>query len=245
MKPRLLTISLLAVTLACAKANGTTSSTSSSSSTTATVNYQALASTAAVSITFEALSSDQSKTLLSDKTSSFENATAGRAFSGLVELAPGTYVFRARAFDQSGAELGEGMAENGAAITLTRGERTSISITIAAAQQPTSGPVITSFVASPTGPTVPVDAPVNLSATVAGGTGPLTYAWTENAACTHGVYSTPTNGLSATWSDSAEETCTLTFTATDPGTGLSDSRSVTIQCSCLDSSSGMALTACP
>ncbi len=245
MKARLLSISMLAVTLACAKANGTTTATSSSSSSMATVNYQALAGTAAVSITFEALSADQSKVLLTDKTSSFENATAGRAFSGLVELAPGTYVFRAHAFDQSGVELGEAEAENGSAITLTKGERTSISITISSSQQAATGPVITSFVASPTGPTVLVGTPVQLTATVQGGSGSLAYAWTENAACTHGLYSTPTNGLSATWVDSAEETCTLTFTATDPGTGLSDSRSVTIQCSCLDSSSGMALTACP
>lgn len=242
MKTTLFPIIALATLLAaCGKGDSHTSSTSSSM---ATVNFQAVTSGTAASITFDALSSDLSKSLLSDKVTTFDVAGAGRAFSGLVQLAPGTYVFRAKAFDGSGAAIGEGLADNGNPITLVKGQRTSISITVSASAAATATPVITSFVASPTGPTVMVGTPITLTATVQG-TGPMTYKWSQNAACLHGAFSTATNGTSATWSNSAEETCTLTFTATDTGTGLTDSRSITIQCSCLAPTAGMALTACP
>jgi hypothetical protein len=223
--------------LACAKHDSNDSS---------VVNFMAVdTSNGAASITFEAFAAaDPTKVVASQKIGSFSGATAGREFTGDLVVDPGAYVFRAFSFDSGGAPLGGGEAEDGNPITTIKDGKTSVSITILPYAQQAVGPIISSFVATPTGSTIPVNTPVTLTATVAyHGTGTLTYHYAQN--CAHGVFSTPTDGLTATWSDPEEETCQISFTVTDPGSGASDVRSVSISCSCLGTSqAGQALVVC-
>ncbi|BDG08532.1 hypothetical protein [Anaeromyxobacter paludicola] len=229
------------LTAACGKDSG--------SSSAAAVHFMAVDGTnSAASLAFQALSAQDATTVLaSQRVTTFSPAGLGREFIGDLALAPGDYVFKAVAYDAQGVALGEGEAEDARPITTTRGAKTSISITIVAYQHPVDpvndGPVITSFVVTPTGATLPVNTPVSLAATVSyAGSNPLQYQWAQDC---HGVFSTPTDGLTATWSDANEEQCKLSFTVSDTVSGKSDNRYVSLSCACLGSNQiGQPLVIC-
>jgi hypothetical protein len=134
-------------------------------------------------------------------------------FTGTLITPVGPQTVTATAYDASNAVVGSGSVSVVVTLGGTVNAFLKILDTTGPPPAPDHGPIVTSLVASNTGPSA--GEAVTLTATAIDPDGdPMTYAWSQD--CTSGVFSA-TAGPSTTWSSPVAGACKLTVTVTSKG----------------------------